>query len=436
MVSAYNFKSEDEGKFSSLANAFLPSHSIVPLEDEGKGFSEILIAQGDFVKEGQTIAKSKNIYVHSPVSGVVEEISDGLFSNGEKKLCAKIALKGRLVFTGRKLQEMDWTNYNAETLAYRLKETGVLNTFDKKDSLYKQIRNIKKKENLVLFVRLFDEDPGVLVERFVSEHFTDKVFSGARILARAINANSIVFAAGKDEKINLKDRFQTAEDGTRFFQVELDTKKYPCGTEHSLVSAVKKTFADDDVLRKSGKNDFFIDSVTALHIYEAVALGKPEINSILQVAGNCLMSAAIINVKIGTTLDDLVKMCGGLKRNLSKIVINGFVKGISVGNLKIPVTKSMKSVEFVSADKIKKQYSELCVRCGACKKVCPAELWPGNLYRIMHLSSRKNGLLASDSIAGTSALCMECGLCNSVCPSRLPLMQAISLLKEKIDERQ
>ncbi len=436
MVSAYNFKSEDEGKISSLANAFLPSHSIVPLEDDEKGFSEILIKQGDFVKEGQTIAKSKNIYVHSPVSGVVEEIADGLFSNGEKKLCAKIALKGELVFTGRKLKETDWTNYNDETLVYRLKEMGILNTFDKKDSLYKQIKNIKKRDGLVLFVRLFDEDPGVLVERFVSEHFTDKVFSGARILAKTLKANSIVFAVEKDSKINLQEKFQTVKDEARFFQVELDTKKYPCGTEHNIVSAVKKTFTDDDILKKTGKNDFFIDSVTALHIFEAIVLEKPEINSILQVNGNCLMSAAIINVKIGTTLDDLVKMCGGFKRNLSRIVINGFVMGSSVSNLKIPVTKSMKSVEFVSADKIKKQYSELCVRCGECKKVCPAELWPGNLYRIMHLSNRRNELLSSDSIAKTSLLCMECGLCNSVCPSRLPLMQAISLLKEKIDEKQ
>lgn len=432
MVSASNFKSVDKGKFTLAANAFLPSHDIVPLEDDGKGASEILINEGDFVKEGQVVAKTSGLYIHAPISGVVEKISTGLFSSGRKSLCAKIALKGALVFTGKKQLKNPWENYDKETLIYRIKEGGVLNTFDRKNSLYSEIRSIKKTENLILFVRLFDPDPSILVEDFVSKSYLDEISVGALILAKTIGASAIVFVKDRNSKINDVSSF--SESVVKVFQVEADTRKYPCGTRHNIVSAAKKIFTDE-IFKSAGKNDFFIDSLTALHIYNAIVLGKPEIDTFVHVTGDCLMSAAIMNVKIGTSLRDVVEMCGGFKRKLSKIMINGMMKGIAITNLDIPVTKSMKSVEFVPVGRVKNSYSEICIRCGNCRKICPVELWPGNLYRVMHISDRKNGLLDSESIAETSLLCVECGLCNSVCPSRLPLQQTISLLKENINAK-
>lgn len=436
MVSAYNFSSADEGKFSLAANAFLPSHAIVPLESEEKKSSEILINEGDFVKEGQVIAKTRDFYIHAPISGNVEKIADGFFSSGKKGLCAKIALKGALVFTGKKKIESDWRNYNTETLVYMLKEAGILSTFDRKVPLYSQIKDIKKKDDLILYLRLFDEDPSILVEKFVSEHYTEKILKGALILAKATGACAVVLAKSRGSKIKIDESIfkNDLPPDLKVFQVEIDAKKYPCGTRHNLVSVAKKSF-NEDILKKSGRNDFFIDSITALHVYNAFFLGEPEIDSFVHVTGDCLMSAAIMNVKIGTTLRDLAEMCGGFKRELSKVVINGMMKGLSIENLDIPITKSMKSIEFVPVGKLKKSYSEICVRCGNCRKVCPMELWPGNLYRLMHISERKNGFLDSQYIAESSLLCVECGLCNSVCPSRLPLEQTIALLKENINDK-
>ena len=465
MVSAYNFKSPDEGKFALAANAFLPSRCVVPL------YGEILIGEGEQVKEGQVIAKTKDIYIHAPVSGVVEKIENGIFSSGKKGLCAKIALKGSLVFTGKKSFETGWQSYEKETLTYKLKEAGILSTFSRKISLYSRIKNLKK-ENPILVLRLFDDDPSVLTERFVSKNYAWQVIFGAMILAKASGSNVLVLAQDKYSKIQVDEflpknqiqetsenqilenrnleKFENSGNSEKFenpenvenqffssqmkvFQVEIDTRKYPCGSEHCLVSAVKKNLSDES-LKNLGKNDFFVDSVTAFHACNAIVLGKPEINALVHVAGDCLNSAAVMNVKLGTSLRDVAEMCGGFKRKLSRIVINGTVKGVSVKNLDIPVVKSMKSIEFVPAKQVKNPCSETCVRCGNCRKICPAELWPGNLYRIAHLDGKSGGLLVSKTIADSAVLCMACGLCNSVCPSRLPLQQTISLLKEKIND--
>lgn len=440
MVSASNFKSVDDGKFTLSLNAFLPSHAVVPLEGNGKGTNEVLIKEGDFVKEGQVIAKTPDIYIHAPVSGTVKKIAGGMFSNGKKELCAEIALGGELVFTGKKQNETEWKNLEPSTLLYLLKEAGIVSTFERKFSLYSIVKNLKKKENLVLVVSFFDDDPAVLSSRFVSKSFTKEIVAGSMILARASSAKAVVFVQDKKNKVPLDEHislfnssFETVT-GIKTFQAEVDLGKYPFGTKHNLVSVSKKS-SDDEILKSLGKDDLFIDSLTALNVFKAIVFKKPEISTFVHVSGDCLNAAAIMDVKLGTPLSDVVKMCGGFKRKLSKIVINGRMKGLSVENLDIPVTKSMKSVEFVPVGKIKNNYSEICIRCGNCRKVCPAGLWPGNLYRIFHIGDRQNGLLDSKSISDTFVLCMECGLCNSVCPSRLPLQQSISLLKEMADDK-
>lgn len=434
MVKAYNFSSPDEGKFTLAANAFLPPRAVVPLENEKKGGSEILIQEGDFVKEGQVIAKSINCYVHAPISGKVEKVADGIFSSGKKGLCAQIALGGEFVFTGKKIiGNEEWALRSSQTLAYKLKESGIFSTFGKKIPLYEEIKNIRKTKNLVLIVRLFDDDPSILCGKFVSKEFTRQVATGALILAKASEAEAVVFVNDKKNRIDMEKYLAEQNPSVKIFYADADLKKYPFGTKHNLVSAAKKC-SDDEILKTLGKNDLFADSQTLLHVYNAVVLEKPEISTFVHVTGDCLNSAAVMDVKIGTPLGDIVKMCGGFKRKLSKIIVNGTVKGISAATLDTPVTKSFKSVEFVPFGKGKKQSGEICVRCGNCRKVCPAQLWPGNLYRFMHTAHEKPEILHSEEMAKTSVLCMECGLCNSVCPARLPLSETVSILKEKINE--
>ncbi|MBQ0052583.1 MAG: 4Fe-4S dicluster domain-containing protein [Treponema sp.] len=434
MVLASNFKSVDEGKINLTANAFLPATAAIPLEEDENDYVETFVTQGTPVTEGQVIAKTKNLYIHASIPGTVQEIYHRQYSNGKQGTAVKIALKGEFNFTGKNMEDLPYSSMEASTLSYILKEAGIINTFRTNKPIYEEIKKIQDKANKILVLRLFDDDPSRLTEEFVSQNYTKKVIVGARICADAIGAKSIVIAQNKNKLIDISEFTEGFGSAYTLLEVQLDSKKYPSGTMHNLVSAVKKA-SKDETFKTLGKDDFFIDSITALHVYEAVIYNKPVLNTFVHITGDCLNSAAIMNVKLGTSLKNIVEQCGGFKRKLSKIIINGIVLGRAVASLNIPISKRIKSIEFVPVKQVRAQFTENCMRCGNCRKICPVDLWPGNLYRVLNLSGQKNDFLNTDKIASTALLCTECGLCNSVCPSRLPLSQSISILKEMQNEQ-
>ncbi|MBQ9205977.1 MAG: 4Fe-4S dicluster domain-containing protein [Treponema sp.] len=443
MVSASNFVSVDKDLISDSVNAFLPKTVLIPLFENDSENGEVLVKEGDTVKEGEVIAKAKGIFVHSSIPGVVRTIEQAQYSNGKQGLCATIDLKGSFSFLGKKCAKQNWQNYEASTIQFLLKEAGVVNTFDKEIPIFHQLKKTVNYNN-ILVIRLFDKDPSLVTESFVSKKYLAQVLEGSGIIAKAFYAKTVVLAYSAGEKDSLKEDIDSLLEekkpllfmaATDVFTVAIDTKKYPSGTMHDIVQTVKKTYKSD-LFSKLGKKDLFIDSITALNSYNAIVFGKPVVSTFVHVTGDCLNSAAVLNVRLGTLLEDVISQCGFFKRNLSKIVINGLLSGKAVSTLALPIGRTVKSVEFIPSGKSKFQHTKNCIRCGNCRKICPVLLWPGNLYRVAHLENLSNACLADKDAYKSVILCSECGLCNAVCPSRLPLSQTISLLKESYHEIQ
>ena len=455
-LSAGDFADKDLGRvyyaFEQLAekgqrqtavtvNAFLPKYASIPLCESEKETVEVLVKEGDIVKEGDVIAKSNGVYTHSSIPGRVVEIVKTQYADGMQGLIARVALDGALSYLGKKRTRQNWQSLEPSTISFLLKERGVVNTFHKTRSLYAGIEQFRQEKGEVVTLRLVDEDPSMVTETFVASREKSHILEGLAIVAQACGAKAVVVAVSSET--DFLTGAECTSELSQFFGnsvkiafIALDTKKYPVGKMHDLVLSVKRKYKDTaPEFAKIGRKDLFIDATTALAVYNAIALDTPVLSSFVHVTGDCLNAAAVMNVKIGTPLKDLVEQCGGFKRKLSKIVINGLVSGTAVSSLDIPVSRGVRSVEFVPVSQAKLQHSQSCVRCGNCRKICPVALWPGNLYRIAHLSENERRVLNTKEISDSALLCNECGLCNSVCPSRIPLSQTIALLKEsKINE--
>lgn len=417
-------------------NSFISKEFIIPLEQEYATDYKNIVEKGDIVKEGQVIAvstvnsKSKktsdeSTFIHSPVPGKVLDILPVYTSSGKQKFAVKIKFGGEFSYLGKKITEKSIENLTSSQIIAELIEKGVINTYNlrKIENPGIQIKNNSFK-NLV--VRLFDEDAFRFTDSLVAKLYTNEIIKGAQVLAKAMNCYGILFVT--DQKFEKKDELENLNiSNLRILQVK--TKKSPCGTQKQIEQAFKKSGLKKSSNLEITKNDFFTDASTLYEVYKAVICSIPSVSHLVHFSGNCLFSSCVLDVKIGTSLNDIVKQIGGFAKEPSVIVINGLIYGNSVESLNVPISKSVKSVEFISKTKITDNQIYSCVNCGNCRYVCPSKISPDVLY-----SYAVNFKEIPEVLKNTVLSCEECGLCNTVCPARLPLTKTISYLKDTVCE--
>ena len=412
--------------------AFLPHEVIIPLSQENETVYTSTVNPGDIVKEGDVIATSSTqdnvTYIHAPVPGTVQEFSTCTSPNGKKDSCIKIKFGGSFTYLGKKQTEKDACSETSYSVIKKLIDLGVVNTFKTSapESLGLQLKKInsdrKHKRNLI--VRMFDEDPYRITDSLMSKFFFNEIAKGAKVISSVLESEGIVFAI--DQKFNEKEYF-FKQEYAGIKALEMNIKRYPCGTPREIVSAFDRGQLKKNCNFSINKKDLFIDASTAYEVYKAAVLSIPSVDKYIHLSGDCLNVSCLLEVKIGTKIRDIVSQLGGFVKEPELIVINGLQCGTSVHSLDVPVTKYVKSIEFISRNKKTDRQLHTCINCGNCRFACPTKLSPDILYNNTVRFKRLNEKFAASTFA-----CIECGLCNTVCPARLPLCQVITLLKNNL----
>jgi len=417
--------------YSDSQNAFLSKEVIIPLSQEYGVTYEPVVKPGDIVKEGDLIATSKAkdvTYLHSSIPGKIIEIVPCYCPNGKQDFGIKIKFGGSFSYLGKKLKEEPASTILVPSISKRLIENGVINTFNTAcpESLGFQIKNTEKGSNLI--VRMFDEDPYRITDSLISKLYFNEILKGSEIIAKAIGASGIVFAIDQKLDVGQKQNYNKVQI-PNFLCLEMNIKRYPCGTPREIISAFTRSGLKKNSNFVLTKKDLFVDSSTAYEVYKAAGCSIPSIDKLIYFSGNSLYSSALLNVKVGMQIKDIIEQLGGFVKDPAMIIINGHVSGSSVTSLDVPITKYVKSVEFLNSQKKTDDHVYSCINCGNCRVACPVHISPDILH-----NSAVNYKLLPETFAASALGCIECGLCNTVCPARLPLSQTISLLKEKLME--
>ncbi len=408
-------------------NAFLPKSVIIPLVQEKDSICKPVVKPGEVVEEGQIIASSDFSVIHSPVPGTVTDICPVNSPNGKIEKAIKIITQGSFSYLGKKLAAEQWTSLSPASIERKLEGKGVINTLSctKPVSITEQIKNVSRQKSKAIVVRLFDEDILRISDSLMTQFYFDKAVEGAKILAKAIEADGILFVLNNRD-IKLKNLEDDPKHNIYFMGTNI--KKYTNGFKHGIITAFNKN------LRKScnfsvSRKDLFIDSYTLIDVYEAVVYNKPVLTRTVNFTGNCIPASCFLTVRIGFTLRELVNQLGGIIKAPSAIIINGKKCGNSVNSLDIPITKYVKSVEFSSKANTTDNQVYSCVKCGACRYNCPVHIAPDILFDYVN---RKTDI--PEKFLKTTTLCINCGICNTVCQARIPLCQVITMLKNKMDD--
>lgn len=409
-------------------NAFLSKEVDISLSQEyGTTYTSVVKA-GDIVKEGDIIARAgtsveDTTYIHASLPGKVLDILPSYSPDGKHDFAIKIKFGGALSYLGKKIKEIPETDLDLHRIASVIQDNGVLNTFKiaKPANFGLQLKKVSGDKSLI--IRMFDEDPYRITDSLITKFYLEEIVKTAKVIGKSIKAKGIFFAI--DQKFEKKDDLKKLLDADCHL-LEMNLKKYPCGTPREIVSNFKRSQLKKTCSFELSSKDIFVDSSTLYDAYKAIFYSIPVISKSVHFSGNCLYSSCLLDVKIGTKLKDIVGQLGGFAKTPSLIIINGSICGTSVQSLDVPVTKYVKSVEFISKVRNTNSHVYSCINCGNCRFACPVKLSPDILY-----TNTINFKLLPENFAASSIACIQCGICNTVCPARLPLSQTISLLKNK-----
>lgn len=249
-----------------------------------------------------------------------------------------------------------------------------------------------------------------------------EVIEGAKYLALACGIDRVVFGI-ESNKMDCAELF--ASMGA---EVVVLKKKYPQGAEKDLICAVNGRRVPCGGLPMDV--GVVVQNVaTAYAAYEAVELNKPCYERVMTVSGRGINQSKNIVVANGTTYQDIIDYCGGLKEDTVKLISGGPMMGFAFIDTSITTTKTAGSLLAMTQKETNLTQPTPCINCGRCAKACPMSLMP--MYIDFYTLARDY-----DSAVKYGAMnCFECGSCAYVCPARRAIVQSVRLCKKKLKER-
>ena len=143
----------------------------------------------------------------------------------------------------------------------------------------------------------------------------------------------------------------------------------------------------------------------------AVRLSQPPRRVIVTVSGTAVREPQLFRVTIGTPLQDVLNQCATGSDGYRQVAVGSAITGHSVGDpALVPV---LQDTRCILAFRAFPDRPRVCIGCGRCAAVCPADVFPTAAIRAVQRGEHAHAALYG---AGN---CIGCGACEVVCPARL-----------------
>lgn len=276
--------------------------------------------------------------------------------------------------------------------------------------LFKKLQSFAENKIELVVADAIDEEP------YVSSNINTLLQKGDKI---AIALRHISEALGNSKTVALC--YSDIDDAKTVIPGKIDdieikkiTGKYP----------VRPRVHDRILSMDMGEKYGLVGAQALVHLYRAIYYDKKQNTTIITVSGDCIDYSCNVEVTIGTPIEEVLEFCGLIKTP-ARVIIQGSMRGLSVGDLKLPVLHSTKAIIALS-----KQYKDKtlpCINCGKCTQVCPVQIAPNYIYKYNKAEDEH----------GWKALhpekCIGCGCCSYICPTRIELRETILELKKQVD---
>ncbi len=254
----------------------------------------------------------------------------------------------------------------------------------------------------------------------------EQIFNGLKYLMRVLEAKEGVIAVKKTKK----ELIEVLEREVKRYSKDMNVRiakladYYPQGWEIEMFKNALGIKIPSGVLpMEYGVIAFNVS--TCASVYDAVKHNLPIIKRYLTVNGDAINFPQSIRVRVGTNVQDLIKLCDGYKEGAEKInvILGGPMMGEGLSTDDVVVTPTTTSVlVFEDTDYLE----EPCVRCASCVLSCPVDIQPVQIMNAVKRNDKKSVKLLEAN------KCIECGLCAYVCTSKIHVTDYVRKGKQLI----
>jgi len=457
-----NFKGEPKAQQERIDN---PDRIILPLRQGYGEELEPLVEPGDFVVPGQIIGRNDEALcspIHASLPGKVTEIREFPIA-GTKVRSIVIETDAQSAANpgdGAHLagSSPQWSGLDVEKIEELIYLSGV-SALGRGGipTRYWSSAIVPPEAEAIVVVGLEDEPLSPSLSVLLPDSRFGDLVDGVKILKKIMPKASAHLVIDQTRKSLVSSLEQVLKDES-VLKLHQMKPKYPFSREEVIVSRVlgrKYPYGFEAV--NIGVVVLSVQDV--LHVYDAVARGRPLIERTIAVGGTGFAEPKHVVVPVGTPIDFLA--AGSLKDDRSyRMVRDSLMTGEKIESKEEPILRDSRALyaipestftgkfSFMKGGVHSDSYSNVfistgkkdldtnlhgeeraCLACSFCAEVCPMELQPNVLHRYV-----VNEMISETLINFRVFHCIECNLCTYVCPSKIPLSEYMGKAKKSLHE--
>jgi electron transport complex protein RnfC len=403
-----------------------PKVVYIPAKQHLGAPAEIVVAAGDHVKKGQLLAKATSFVsanTFSSVSGTVKGIETRQNATGLSG--PHIVIENDDKETEELLPKLQ--NPSAEQIIERVKTAGIVGMGGASFPTHVKLSPPSDKVIDSFLINAAECEPYITCDFRIMVELTEKFVAGAKLMAKALNVSNI-YVGIEENKPEAIEALRAYEDEN--FHVEALKCKYPQGAEKQLIYSCLRRVVPVGCL--PSEVGCVVSNVhTALSVFEAVVEGKACYERIMTVSGTAVVEPKNMWVRTGTTYEEVLNHCNGLKedKSLRKIVSGGPMMGFAVSDVDVSVDKATSSILFLTEDETFTDTPSACISCRKCVNICPMRLMPLMIDACVEYGDYEGAKRYN------IGACIECGCCAYICPAKRPMVSNFRVGKKVIRER-
>ena len=410
----------------------LPNEVLIPMIQHIGAPATPIVQKGDRVLTGQLIGQATGFVsanIHSPISGTVTAIDAYPNGQGQRRIMIAIKRDGDewLESIDRSTELKRECNLSSKEIIEKVKDAGIVGLGGAQFPTHVKLSIPDGQKAEMLIVNGVECEPYLTSDYRNMLERAEMMLTGVEILMRALNVERAVIGVENNkpdaiahlEEVIARDNYRGIE--------EMPLKmRYPQGGEKQLIAAVTGRQVAPPPALPISEGVVVSNVSTAIAVYEAVQKNKPLIERVVTITGKHLGSTHNFLTRLGTPLNSLLELAGGLPEGDVKLLNGGPMMGRAIVDITGPINKGCSGITVLSGNEAARGKENVCIKCAKCVEACPMGLEP---YLLSKLAKLQKWDMAEEH---NTIDCIECGCCSYTCPSYIPLLDYIRIGKQTV----